>query len=310
MARGGVSQSSAPPERRRVLLIVNLWARRGAHVQADAVETFSELKTECEVVVTTAPRHATEVVRERGSGFNAVFTLGGDGTAMEVITGLAGHGPPVGILPGGTGNVLVRSLGISLNVSRAVRQLLAGDERQLDLGQMADGQLFAIGLGSGLDEAMIAAASPYMKKRFGVIAYVWSATQAAFRLEQFDVKLLVDGVVHERRAASVLIANLGAVLGGAITLGEGITPDDGLLHACVYSPRNLIDVVRLFARMLLGTAHRDRCTYCIAGRHFRLETMPPRRVQADGELVGMTPMDVHVVPLAARLLIPRKRSLA
>ena len=293
-----------------MLLIVNPRARRGEHVQAQAVEAFVQHGAECEVVVTTAPRHATDVVRERGSGFSAVFTLGGDGTAMEVITGLAGRGPPVGILPGGTGNVLVRSLGISLNVAKAVRQLLAGEERQLDLGEMADGRLFAIGLGSGLDEAMIAAASPYMKKRFGVIAYVWSATQAAFRLEQFEVKLLVDGVVHERRAASVLIANLGTVLGGTITLGEGIMPDDGLLHACIYSPRNFIDVVRLFTRMLLGTAHRDRCTTCVAGRQFRLETTPPRRVQADGELVGMTPMDVLVVPLAARLLIPLKHSRA
>ena len=293
-----------------MLLVVNPRARRGEHVRAQAVEALSQEGVESEVVVTTAPRHATDVARERGSGFSAVFTLGGDGTAMEVITGLAGRGPPVGILPGGTGNVLVRSLGISLNVSKAVRQLLAGDERQLDLGQMGDGRHFAIGLGSGLDEAMIAAASPNMKKRFGVIAYVWSATQAAFRLEQFDVRLVVDGAVHERRAASVLIANLGTVLGGTITLGEGIAPDDGLLHACIYSPSNFIDVIRLFSRMLLGTSHRDRCAYCVAGRHFRLETSPPRRVQADGELVGTTPMDVHVVPLAARLLIPRKRSRA
>jgi diacylglycerol kinase (ATP) len=291
-----------------VLLIVNPGARRGQHVQAQAVEAFAQENVECEVVVTTAPRHATEVVRERGSGFSAVFTLGGDGTAMEVITGLAGRGPPVGILPGGTGNVLVRSLGIPLDVAKAVRALLSGDECQLDLGEMADGRRFAIGLGSGLDEAMIVAASPNMKKRFGVVAYVWSAAQAAFRLEQFDVTLVVDGVTHRRRAASVLIANLGTVLGGTITLGDGIKPDDGLLHACVYSPSHFIDVLRLFARMLRGTAHRDRCTHCIAGRHFRLETTPPRRVQADGELVGMTPMDVHVVPLAARLLIPRARS--
>lgn len=306
--RGGVSPSNPAPFRGRVLLVVNPRARRGEHLQAQAVRAFAQHDVECEVVVTTAPRHATDVVRDRGSGFSAVFTLGGDGTAMEVITGLAGQGPPVGILPGGTGNVLVRSLGIPLHVGKAVRALLTGHERQLDLGRMADGRHFAIGLGSGLDEAMIAAASPNMKKRFGVAAYVWSAAEAAFRLQQFDVKLVVDGVTHERRAASVLIANLGTVLGGTITLGEGIAPDDGLLHACVYSPSNIVDVLRLFARMLLGTAHRDRCTYCVAGREFRLETHPPRRVQADGELVGMTPMEVTVAPLAARLLIPRKHA--
>jgi diacylglycerol kinase family enzyme len=55
-----------------------------------------------------------------------------------------------------------------------------------------------------------------------------------------------------------------------------------------------------------GTAHLDRCTLCVAGRQFRLETQPPRRAQADGELLGMTPVDVSVRPLAARLLIPKR----
>ena len=57
------------------------------------------------------------------------------------------------------------------------------------------------------------------------------------------MRLTVDGTVHERRASSVLIANLGAVLGGLIRFGDNILHDDGLLHAC-----------RLFAGQLLGHA--------------------------------------------------------
>ena len=262
---------------------------------------------QCDVVLTEAPGHATEIARTRAADYDVVFTLGGDGTAMEVITALADTGPAVGILPGGTGNVLVRSLGMPLSVRRSVRALLNGLEAQIDLGRLQDGRHFAIGLGVGLDEAMIAGASPLMKKRIGVFAYIWSATKAALRLESFQVKLTVDGTLYEKRASCVLIANLGSVLGGLITFGDGIVRDDGLLHACVYSPRNLWDAARMFAKMLRGTVQSDRCAFYVSGREFRLETDPQRRAQADGELLDMTPIEITVRPRAARILIPERR---
>ena len=300
-----MSQSSAPLALRRVLLIVNPGARRAARVSKHVVEEFANAGVDCDATFTTAPAHATDLARQRGRDYDAVFTLGGDGTAMEVITALAGDGPPVGILPGGTGNILVRSLGIPLRVDAAVSALLHGRETRLDLGRLGDGRHFAIGLGVGIDEAMIAGASRAMKKRTGVLAYVWSALQAGWRLEQFHVKLTVDGTVHEMRASSVIIANLGSVVSGLITFGPGIGHDDGLLNACVYSPKSIFGAVRIFSGMLRGNVHDDPHAFIIAGRHFRVETDPPRRAQADGELLGMTPVEVTVEPGAARLLVPR-----
>lgn len=294
------------PARRvhRALLIVNPAARRAHRARSQAEDAFAEHGVPCDVVLTRAAGHATEIARERGASYDAVFTLGGDGTAMEAITALAEVGPPVGILPGGTGNVLVRSLGIPLRVRAAVGALLAAPEVRIDLGRLGDGRHFAIGVGVGLDEAMIAGASPLMKKRIGVWAYVWSAVQAGLRLERFTIRLTVDGRVHELVGSSVLIANLGEVLGGLIRFGRGILHDDGVLHACVYSPANVYQAVRVFAAMLRGTAEDDACAFCVSGKHFVLETDPPRRAQADGELLDMTPLEITVRPGAARLLVP------
>jgi diacylglycerol kinase (ATP) len=289
---------------KRALLIVNPGARRAFKARGVALQAFEGAGVACDWLVTEAPGHAAEIARTRASEYDAVFTLGGDGTAIEVITALADRGPPVGVLAGGTGNVLVRSLGIPLRIRRAVPALLHGREARIDLGQLPDGRHFAIGLGVGLDEAMIAGASPLMKKRVGVWAYIWSATKAAAHLQNFDVRLTVDGTTYERRASSVLIANLSSVLGGLIKFGDGILHDDGLLQACVYSPQNLWDAIRIFARMLRGTAESDRCALYVSGRQFRLETQPPRRAQADGELLDMTPIEITVRPRAARLLIP------
>src|SRR6185503_2801937 len=155
---------------------------------------------------------------------------------------------------------------------------------------------------------MIAGASPLMKKRIGVFAYVWAATKASLRLQNFRVRLTVDGTLYERTASSVMIANLGSVLGGLIQFGDGILHDDGVLHACVYSPKNLWDAARIFTKMLRGTVQGDPCAFYVSGKVFRLETDPPRRAQADGELLEMTPIDITVRPLAARLLIPERRA--
>jgi YegS/Rv2252/BmrU family lipid kinase len=288
-------------------LIVNPGARRATRWRDAAMRALDAAGIQCEAVVTEYAGHATVVAHHRAPRHDLVFTLGGDGTAMEVITALANGGPPVGILAGGTGNVLVRSFGIPLRVSRAVPALLGGEEMHMDLGRLHDGRHFAIGVGIGLDEAMIAGATRMMKKRVGLWAYVWSATQAMRRLERFTARLTVDGNVYEREVASVLIANLGSVLGGMMQLGHGILHDDGLLHACLFSPRTRWDAMRIFTRMLRGTAHLDPCAFYVPGKEFRLEANPPRRAQADGELLDVTPIGITVRPRAARLLIPARR---
>jgi diacylglycerol kinase (ATP) len=275
--------------------------------QYHATRAFAHQNVHCDVLTTDAPGHATALAREHASRYDFVFTLGGDGTAMEVITALAEVGPPIGVLPGGTGNVLVRALGIPLHVAKAVHALLNGQEAKIDLGRLQDGRHFAIGLGVGFDATMIAGASPLMKKRAGVFAYLWSAARAALRLESFQVRLTVDGAVHERRAAFVLIANLGSIslLGRVIRFGDGILHDDGVLHACIFSPSGFWSAVRIFVSILRGRVQDDPSTFYVSGREFRLETVPPRQAQADGELLEMTPIEITVRPHAARLLIPR-----
>jgi diacylglycerol kinase (ATP) len=298
-----VSLSSAPPQV-RALLIVNPAARRATQETREAVLAFAAAGAHCDVMETTAPGDAGTLARTHGVAYDMVFALGGDGTGVEVIGALSNGGPPVGVLPGGTGNLLARALGIPLSVKAAVSALLKGREARFDLGRLPDGRCFAIGLGVGVDESMIAHASKELKKRIGFLAYFWSGTLAGLKVERIAYRLTSDGVVREGHAVSVLVANLGTVLGGLITLGKDIRPDDGVLHTVIFAPNNLLDAFRIFGRMLVGGIENDPCIHYVAGRNIRLETTPPRRAQADGELLGNTPIDITVMPGAARLLIP------
>jgi diacylglycerol kinase (ATP) len=295
-----------PRRIQRVLLIINPASRRGARIRSRAIKAFADAGVACDPMFTQAPLHAAVLAKEHAHKYDAVFTLGGDGTVMEVLGALAHQGPPVGVLAGGTANVVARTLRIPLNPARAVPRLLAGDEASLDLGRLGDGRRFAIGVGVGLDATMMMEAPARLKKRFGFMAYVIGGFKAVLRNQKFALRLTVDGSVYERRASAVLIANFGVVLNDLIAFGDGIVHDDGLLNACVFSPDSLWDALRILWRMLRKDFSADPCLFYRSGREFGVETVPPMVAQADGEVLSDTPLTVSVDPLAGCLLIPKK----
>jgi diacylglycerol kinase (ATP) len=289
-----------------VLLIVNPASRRGARIRGKVLKAFADAQVGCDFMVTDGPGNAAAIAKTHAHKYDAVFTLGGDGTVMEVLGALAHRGPPVGVLAGGTGNVVARTFHIPLNPVRAVPMLLNGDEARMDLGRLGDGRRFAIGVGVGLDAAMIYGAPARLKKRFGFMAYVIGGFKAVLRNRKFELRLTVDGTVYELSASALLIANFGAVLGELVSFGDGIIHDDGLLDACVFSPNTLWDSLRILQRMIRKDFGPDPCLFYKSGREFRVETMPRMPAQADGELLEGTPLSVSVDPLAGSLLIPKR----
>jgi len=297
----------APLRIERVLLIVNPASRRGARLRDKALKAIADAGVACDAMPTEAPGHAAVLAKTHAHKYHAVFTLGGDGTVMEVLSVLAHQGPPLGVLAGGTGNVVARTLGIPLNPSRAVPLLLNGDEATVDLGRLGDGRRFAIGVGVGLDATMISEAPARLKRRFGFMAYVIGGYKAVLRNRKFQLKLTVDGAVFQQTASAILVANFGAVLNDLVSFGDGILYDDGLLNACVFSPNNLWDALRILWRMVRKDFRADPCLFYKSGREFRIETTPEMPAQADGELLlPGTPISVSVDPLAGCLLIPKK----
>jgi diacylglycerol kinase (ATP) len=296
---------------RRALLIANPAARRAA-LRDTAIRAFERAGVRCDVLLTERPGHAAELAREHSRSYDAVFALGGDGTAMEIAGALVGTGIPLGVLAGGTGNLLARAVGIPLDVRRAVATLVRGDRRRIDLGRLPDGRYFAVAAGVGIDARMVRDTPMWMKRRLGVLAYAITATRAALgavmRHDFFRVHLTVDGAVYDRQAAAAMVANFGAILHERITFGPGIQSDDGVLDACVYSPRSLRDAVRIMWRLIRSDFRSDDCILYRSGRHIRIDTDPRHEIQADGELVGETPLDVVVQPLAADFLVPKSRA--
>jgi diacylglycerol kinase (ATP) len=290
-----------------VLLITNPAARRGHLLEQRARAALLAAGAEFDVVVTTHQGHAAIVAAERERDFAAVLTLGGDGTAMEVIGALAGTGTPVGVLPGGTGNLVARALRTPRRIELAVRALLHGDVAAVDLGYIPESRRrFAFSSGVGVDARMIDETDPELKRRFGIGAYIQTGVRVGLRRRPFRVRVEVDGAVVERTATSLMVANFGTVLDRLFVLGPGIEQDDGRLDLCIFSPRHSPDVVRIAWRLFRRDFGSDETMFYRSGLEFRIECDPPQLYQADGELLGTTPYSVHVEPLAARLLVPRR----
>ena len=117
--------TSSRPVKKRMLVIVNPYATSVSDRVRNLVVYALQGRYDVEAVSTKARNHATEIGRGAiDGGFDVVVAFGGDGTLNEVANGLAGTDVPVFPLPGGSANVVCRSLGIPSDVVDATEYLL------------------------------------------------------------------------------------------------------------------------------------------------------------------------------------------
>jgi diacylglycerol kinase family enzyme len=182
-----VARPSVSPRKKRMLIIVNPYATTVSDRLKNLVVYALQGRFDVEAVSTKAQNHATEISREaHDGGYDVVVAFGGDGTLNEVANGLAGTDIPVTVLPGGSTNVVCRTLGIPNDVVDATEHLLGlADDwapRPIDLG-IASGRRFVFAAGAGLDASAARRmdARPSLKSRGGRWFYTAVAIDSFYR---------------------------------------------------------------------------------------------------------------------------------
>jgi diacylglycerol kinase (ATP) len=298
----------------RALLIANPAAARTARNAVDTVA--GRLRAggwEVEVLATGGPGDAHQLaeygVRE---GVDVVTVFGGDGTTMQAAAALVGTEVALGVIPGGTGNLLAGNLRIPASPARAAQALLAARPRIFDLGRMerpTGPQYFAVACGAGYDARVMAATLSEQKRRWGMAAYVATSLRLIADIQSTLHVITIDGVEYEAHAAMVLVANCGEVIPPLVRLGPGITPDDGLLDVVVMRADNFSQSLRAVWDLLrVSPASPGGGPYVghARGREIRVESERVQPVQLDGEPGGQTPFTATVVPGAIRIMAPAK----
>jgi Sphingosine kinase and enzymes related to eukaryotic diacylglycerol kinase len=180
MSRDTVGSEMSASERPPAVLIINPNAGRMPQKERAAVVESLSQRFRLEVLATTEREDGIALATEAAdAGAGLVIAYGGDGHVNEVVNGIAGSATALGIIPGGTMNVLARALGIPLDPLAAIEHLVArlgGEPRLLSLGQM-DGRYFTSSAGCGFDAEAAERVEEYLnsKRRFGQMYFFWSA---------------------------------------------------------------------------------------------------------------------------------------
>jgi len=296
----------------RILCITNPAAARTRPRSVDAVmRILRSAGWHAELSATTGPGDARRLAAEGvAQGMDVVAVFGGDGTTMQAAAALVGTDVNLGVIPGGTGNLLAGNLRIPSAPARAAQALVTGRPRRFDLGRMerADGlHYFAVACGAGYDARVMAATLSEHKRRWGMAAYAATTLRLMGELRSTDHVITIDGAEYDANAAMVLVANCGEVIPPYVRLGAGIRPDDGLLDVVVVRANNFGQSLRAvwdILRMAPDVEGLDTYVGYARGREIRVVSDPVHPVQLDGEPGGETPFTATVVPLAINIMVP------
>lgn len=291
----------------RILTVFNPVAgRTKASATIDTIRRhFDSPRFQLELYTTEDGESVREIVKQAISkGTDQVFAAGGDGTVSEVVDGLALSQVPLGIIPSGTSNVVAQELGIPLNVDKAC-QMLAGSPSTLAVDAIqVDQRYFILAVGTGIDAQVMASVSRGRKRRFGAAAYAWSTLKVIMGMQPRRFTIIADGKAVQMRAAVVLLSNVGT-LTRPLRWGPDIRPDDGRIDINIIRGKNIFDYLLTAYDVLPGPprrmAHIRRFQASESVTVFADQVL---KVQGDGDLIGKTPLEAHVVPAAVKILVP------
>ena len=296
------------------LLITNPFAARAHGKTASAIRDILQAGGwKVHVRSVAGPGDARRIAEQsRGDGFDVFVSHGGDGTAMQIAAGLVGTNITLGLVPGGTGNVLASNLRLPRTAAGAARALLRAERHRIDLGAVdqADGQhYFAVVAGTGFDAQLMADTGLQAKRRWKFGAYVARAVFTLASVRSVTHRVVVDGVPHEVRAAMLLVLNCGKLPPGFMKLRNIIHPDDGWLDVVAMDADGAFQGASALIELLLGNGGTagglGRRVWWARGRTIRVDVPAgaERLVQLDGEVTGTTPFEVRLIPHALSVFV-------
>lgn len=293
-----------------VLLIHNPVAARTSVAVLESIRcVFSSAGWQVAVADTQRAGDAEELARKGvAAGVDVVAVYGGDGTTIQAVGGMVGGGTALGLLPGGTGNVLAGNLRLPRNPVRAARVIVAGTPQPIDLGRLTCGdsvRYFSVGCGAGFDAEIMTGTTEVAKRRFGVAAYVAKTLEVLGNLKAVPHRITIDGHTREVEATSVLVVNCGEIIPPILRLKKDISLRDGLLDVILFSPTGYMESVGVLWQMVSGRANGQGRIQYAKGRVVLVETDQPRPVEMDGEDAGKTPFTAEVIPDGIEVYLPR-----
>lgn len=287
----------------RILVIANPATRVDTHTVVRILEQEAPDGITLDVHWTEAPGGGVELTTRHLPGADGVVAVGGDGTVSEVATAIRGTFVPLGILPGGSTNIVARELGIPANMREAARLIFSSHAwHATDVG-VCNGRVFLHMAGVGFDSRIFDLADPRLKRKVGWMAYLPAAAQA-LTFPQSTYTINTDGKIMTTQSPMVLIANGGSIILPQLRLLPGIARDDGWLDVIVVTATKPHELASVLARLATMQMERSPLVRHLRARTVTVTSTHEVPVELDGNVVGEMPLHIHVEPHAVTFIVP------
>jgi YegS/Rv2252/BmrU family lipid kinase len=261
------------------------------------------------VALTERPGHGTELARQGlAADSDCGVAVGGDGTVRDVAQQLYHSDKPLGLLPFGTGNDLIKTLRIPVEPEAALDLLLQGKPQPID-AMMVNQKLCLNVAGFGFDVSVLQRTEQYKRTFRGGFAYILGVLHALRDLRSFSVKIETPEICLDQQVLLVSVGN-GRYIGGGMMATPLADPTDGLLDVCVVDAVSRRRVITCLARFMKGShIHMDVCRY-FQTPSLTIACTPQAAVQLDGEIIEETPVRIQVLPGSLSVLCGFERKEA
>ena len=257
------------------------------------------------IINSNSPEHGIEITRQALPHFDIITAFGGDGTINSIASALVGTEKILGILPGGSGNGLVRNLGIPLSWRRALDTLIHGTDTCVDVGKLNDRYFFNVA-GVGLD-GLISKKFNLKSRYRGIMPYVYYGLKGYLEMPSFKVRIILDD--QEYIDDEIMIAAFANFqqYGGKAVIAPFASPVDNQLDLCILQKFTLLGGSLNVQRLLTGNIHKAPFYRAFKFQRLVIESLSgvlPSTI--DGEYGGaeLSRYTVETLPSRIRIRIP------
>lgn len=287
----------------RVGILYNPAAGRGRarHHVGEAEQHLRDLGAEVEHLESRNREHMIELAQQASrEPYDRLVVCGGDGTVHLALRALD-LAMPMAVLPLGSGDDFAKTLGIPKNLAQACRVAVEGRVVEIDVAE-ANGIRYVGVAGVGFD-SIVAAEANRVRLLRGSLVYLWSIFRVLPAFEPIRMKITVDGNAFDEDVMFAVVGNTHRY-GGGIKIAPAAVVDDGILDLYIVTKCSKWDLIKTLPKAYTGAHVRSPFVRHARGCAIRIETEQPHELNADGEMVTVTPVEIRLASRKLRVVVP------
>ncbi|MDD4847480.1 MAG: diacylglycerol kinase family lipid kinase [Bacteroidales bacterium] len=252
------------------------------------------------------------------SGFDHLLVLGGDGTVNEVVNGIMlqkrypSKAIHLGIIPIGTGNDWIRTIGIPNDIAAAIQIIKAGKVIHHDVGwatfqthSQEEKRFFINTAGTGLDSIVVEKTNQQkLRSQSSAIAYMMNLLKAFLRYRPMDVQIEADNGIKISGKMIDFAVGIGRYNGGGMLPFPQANPCDGLFDVIFIRNMSKLKMLFCFSKLFKGTLSKVREVHCFQTKKIAFHSSESVFLETDGETLGYDPFTFGICSQVLTIFSP------